>query len=444
MRRFFLSACVAMGAMALPPAAANASQSIKLDARLGQTVMPEGKGGPAYLRVSLEGIPPSEDFERTPANVMLVIDRSGSMKGARIEQAKEAALMALDRLGRQDVLGVVAYSDEANVLAPAAPLRDIDSVRDRIWGLRAGGRTALYDGVNQGVRQLSEFVDPYKVNRVILLSDGLANIGPSSPKELETLGREAAQEGISVTTIGLGLGYNEDLMTRLALASDGNHAFVEYPEDLIAIFDSEFGDVLAAVVSDVEIIIECPDGFEPVRVLGREAKIEDGKVRLKLNQVYGNQEKYFVVELKVSEDRAKGTAQAANVEVNYTDLASKKRASVKTGAELRFSNSKEEISASRNDDVVAAVTTQIATERSEKAVELRDQGELEEAKKLLQDNATYLRRQASELPSGVADSLNKMSERNASDAENLNAEAWDRTRKSMRADQYKRKTQQSY
>jgi Ca-activated chloride channel family protein len=444
MSRYFLSACVALGLMSVPPSAAEAAQSVKLQTRLGQSVMQEGQGGSVYLRVSLEGLAPEREGARTPANVLLVIDKSGSMSGDRIEQAKEAALMAVERLGSDDVLGVVTYSSTAEVLSPAGRLRDTEEVRADIRQLQAGGSTALYAGVSQGIRELREFVDPYKLNRIILLSDGLANVGPSSPKDLEGLGREAGGQGISVTTIGLGLGYNEDLMTRLALASDGNHAFVEEPADLVEIFNKEFGDVLAAIGSDVEIIIDCPDGFEPVRVLGREAKIDDDKVRLKLNQIYSKQEKYVVVELKVSESRAKGEARAAAVEVNYTDLASKKRQTVKAEADLRFSASAEEVKASVDKDVLAAVTTQIATERSEKAVELRDTGKTEEAKRMLRDNAAYLKEQAEKLPGAAAAPLKELSEKNTRDAENLNSDVWERTRKSMKADQYRNKTQQSY
>jgi Ca-activated chloride channel family protein len=444
MRRSFLSSLVAFGILALPSTQADAAQSVKLQTQLGQSVMPEGRSGQIYLRVSLEGIAPEEEGARIPANVLLVIDKSGSMKGERIEQAQEAALMAVERLGDDDVLGVVAYSNSAYTLFPAARLRNTDEIRTAIRELRAGGRTALYAGVSQGIRELREFIDPYKVNRVILLSDGLANVGPSSPKELEALGREAGREGISVTTIGLGLGYNEDLMTKLALASDGNHAFVEDPGDLVGIFNEEFGDVLAAVGGDVEIIIDCPEGFEPVRVLGREAQIDGGKVRVKLNQIYGKQEKYLVVELKVGEDRAQGTARAAQVEVNYTDLASKKRRSVKSEAEVKFSASEDDIKSSVNKDVIAAVTTQIATERSEKAVELRDKGQAEEAKRLLKENAAYLRDQAAKLPGSAAAPLRELSKKNLQDAENLNENVWERTRKSMRADQYRNKTQQSY
>ncbi|WP_088347245.1 MULTISPECIES: VWA domain-containing protein [Rhodomicrobium] len=442
MRLAFIPAFVTAGLLALP--GAQAAPAVKLRADLGQSVLPEGQGGMVYLRVGLEGVAPETEGARIPANVLLVIDKSGSMKGDRIDQAKEAALMAVERLGSQDVLGVVTYSDNAYVLSPAAKLRDTGEIRGAIRRLKADGRTALYAGVSQGIRELRPFIDAYKVNRVILLSDGMANVGPSTPGELEALGREAAEDGVSITTIGLGLGYNEDLMTRLALASDGNHAFVEKPGDLVTIFNEEFGDVLAAVGGDVEIIIDCPEGFEPVRVLGREAKVEGDKIRLKMNQIYGKQEKYVVVELKVDGARAKGAAEAARVEVNYTDLASKTRATAESRAALRFSPSASDAKASLNKDVMAAVTTQIATERNEKAVSLRDSGKTEEAKKMLRENAAYLKESADQLPAAAAAPLRDLSERNLQDAENLSSGEWDRTRKSMRAQQYKDKTQQRY
>src|SRR5262245_2457094 len=107
MRRDVFFKLVAFALLSFIPAEASAVP-IKLKAEFGQTVMPEGKDGRVYLRVGLEGIAPEAEGARIPANVMIVIDRSGSMKGERIEQAKEAALMAVERLGESDVLGIVA------------------------------------------------------------------------------------------------------------------------------------------------------------------------------------------------------------------------------------------------------------------------------------------------------------------------------------------------
>jgi len=432
-------------ALFFAPFHAASAANVTLKAGYAQPVMTEGEGGRVYLRVSLEGLASAgEEGKRVPANILLVIDKSGSMQGARIEQAKEAALMAVERLGERDVLGVVAYSDDAYVLSPAGRLRNTDAVRQDIRRLRADGRTALYAGVSQGIRELKPYVDDYAVNRVILLSDGLANVGPATPKELEGLGREAAQANITVTTIGLGLGYNEDLMTRLALASDGNHAFVEDPEDLVGIFNEEFGDVLSAIGSDVEIIIECPDGFRPMRALGREAKIEGQKVRLGMNKIYGKQEKYVVLELEVAKDRATGTPAPARVEVNYTDLSSKEKRSLTGEAAVRFTSNAGEARASVDGEVMSSVTRQIATENNERAVSLRDSGKVEEAKKMLKENADYLNRQAESLPAPAAAPLRELSKKNATDAENLGGADWDRQRKVMRAQQYKDKTQQKY
>ena len=432
-------------ALSLIPFSAAGAADIALKAGFAQPVLPEGQGGRAYLRVGLD-VPADEgEHSRIPANVVLVIDKSGSMQGERIDQAKEAALMAVERLGERDVLGVVAYSDEAIVLSPAGRLRNTERVRADIRRLRADGRTALYAGVSQGIRELKPFVDRYGVNRIILLSDGLANVGPSSPKELEGLGREAARENMTVTTIGLGLGYNEDLMTRLALASDGNHAFVEDPEDLVDIFNKEFGDALSATGSDVEIIIECPDGLRPLRALGRDARIEGQTVRLAMSRLYAKQEKYVVLELDVAKERAIGTAPAAKIAVNYTEMASKAKRSLSGEARLRFSRDAAEAKASVDADVSAAVTRQIATETNERAVSLRDDGKVEEARKLLKENADYLTRQADSI--GTAPSaapLRELSKKNSQDADNLGGENWERQRKVMRAQQYKDKTQQKY
>src|SRR4029453_15765006 len=180
--------------------------------------------------------------KRSPVNVALVIDRSGSMTGDRIAATKKGAHVALERLSSDDIVSLVAYNHEVDLLAPAAPVGGSrDKLERAIEKLTADGTTALYAGVKEGGEQVKEFRWDTKVNRVILLSDGLANVGPSSPREVAELGRELASKGISVTTIGLGLEYNEDLMQRLAAARDGNHRFVESPRDFAAIFHRGFG-----------------------------------------------------------------------------------------------------------------------------------------------------------------------------------------------------------
>lgn len=414
---------------------------VKLDARFSQSVMQAGETTRAFLRVGLRGLHPPEETARTPANIALVIDKSGSMQGAKITDAREAALMALGRLREDDTLAVVAFNHMIDIVLPATPAGDLPNMRRAIRDLRAGGRTALYAGVETGINEVLTYLDPYAVNRVILLSDGLANVGPTSPGRIAALGRDAASEGISITTIGLGLGYNEDLMTRLALNSDGNHAFVEHPDDLVGIFNKEFGDVFSVVGQGAEVEIDFPDGIRPLRTLGRPAEIEGQRVNFDLRQIYGGQEKYLLVEVEVAGDAARNKLQAAQVSARYTDMRTKQEAAIKDVVTLSFSNDTGKIEASRDKGVLSAATMQIATERSEKAVKLRDSGRVEEAKKLLEDNAAYLKEQARALS---APALEGLAEEQARDAEAMTSGDWNRQRKDMRSRQYKGKTQQSY
>ena len=364
------------------PGAANAAE-LKLEADLGQTVLSTSKPGSVYLRLNLKSLSAATSERRTPVNVAIVIDRSGSMQGERIAAAKEGARVALKRLSSDDTVSLVSYNHDVDVMSPAAPLRNSrEKLLEAIDTLKADGTTGLYAGVKEGGRQVEEFVSDNNINRVVLLSDGLANVGPSTPGELAELGRKLASKGISVSTIGLGLDYNEDLMQRLAAASDGNHVFVERPSDLAEIFDREFGDALSVFARDINIIIECKLGFKPMRILGRDGSIDGDKVTLKLNQLHADNERYVVVELQAPEGRGEGAAEVADVTVTYLDLdkgGSPARAEAKPS--VRFSANAKEVEEGVNKPVMSQVTQQIATEKSEKAVELRDAGDVAGARK---------------------------------------------------------------
>jgi len=434
--------------IALPAAAAE----LKLEADLGQTVLSAKAPGTVYLRLNLKSLVGAKREKRTPINAAIVVDRSGSMQGERIAAAKEGARVALKRLAPDDKVALVSYNHEVDVMSPAAPLSNArERLIEAIDGLRAGGTTALYAGVKEGGRQVEAYLSDNAVNRVILLSDGLANVGPSTPGELAELGRKLASKGITVSTIGLGLEYNEDLMQRLAAASDGNHVFVERPSDLAEIFEREFGDALSVTARDITIIIECKAGFVPKRILGRDGTIDGDKITLKLNQLQADNERYVVVELAAANAHAEGAADVADVRVTYTDLDSGKAAEARARPTVRFSDDTKEVEASLNKPVMSQVTQQIATESSEKAVNLRDKGDIAGARRVLEENADYLRRSRETYASGAAPAapasvgaLSDLEKQSREAANSLDAGTWDRTRKMMRYDQHKAKVQQTY
>ena len=440
-------------AAALSLSAPLMAAELKLDADLGQGVLSTSKPGSVYLRLSLKSPSSSKREHRAPINAAIVIDRSGSMQGDRIAAAKEGARVALKRLSSDDKVALVSFNHEVDVLSPAAPLRNSrDKLTEAIDALRADGTTALYAGVREGGRQVEEYLAENSVNRVILLSDGLANVGPSTPGELAELGRKLASKGISVSTIGLGLDYNEDLMQRLAAASDGNHVFVERPSDLAEIFDREFGDALSVSARDITIIIKCNAGFTPKRILGRDGTIDGDTITLKLNQLQADNERYVVVELAAADAHSEGAADVADVRVTYSNLDDNaKQGEALAKATVRFSSNAKDVEDSLNKPVMSQVTQQIATENSEQAVNLRDKGDIDGARKVLQDNAQYLKRSREAYTSGVApaapasaSALSDLQKQSEEAANNLDSGSWDRTRKVMRYDQHKAKVQQAY
>jgi Ca-activated chloride channel family protein len=422
------------------PLAGLASQ-VRLDVSLANPVLLAAKKQTTYLKVGLTGFEMKGEAKRTPANIAIVIDRSGSMQGDKIKQAKEAARMAVNRLNANDIVSIIAYDDTVTVLVPATKASDRSAILAGIDRIEAGGSTALFAGVSKGAQEVRKFLARDRVNRVILLSDGLANVGPDTPGALGDLGSSLVKEGISVTTLGLGLGYNEDLMSQLAQRSDGNHAFVEHSKDLVKIFNSEFGDVLSVVAQEVVVTIDCGKGVRPVKVLGRQADIAGQTVVAALNQIYSNQEKYLMLEVEIPKGEANSSQEVAKVKVSYANMDTKTTDKLTSAVAVRFSESQQQVVEQRDKIVLEAATMQVATARNELATKLRDEGKVEEAKKLLLFNGKYLQQQAGELQS---EELDHYGAENYIDSENLDASSWGSRRKAMRGYQYKNKTQQSY
>jgi Ca-activated chloride channel family protein len=416
-----------------------AAEQVKVDVAVAKPYLLAGQKQTSYIRVGLTGIPINDTGRRTAVNVAIVLDKSGSMTGEKLRKAKDAALASIDRLGPNDIVSVIAYDQTVDVIVPATKVSDRQMLRASIERLSAGGSTALFAGVSKGAAEVRKFLDRQRVNRIILLSDGQANVGPSSPADLGNLGASLIKEGISVTTLGLGLDYNEDLMTQLARKSDGNHYFIENSSDLARQFKFEFDDVLSVVAQEVTVGISCGPGVRPVRVLGREADITGQTVTTYVNQVYGNQEKYVLLEVEVPAQQAGTERNLANVNVSYVNMASKNPDKIARVASTRFTGSASLVESSTNATVMASAIEQIAVDRNKQAVALRDQGKIEEARKVLLDNAAFLGENASKYNSKE---LEEYKGKNAKDADSLAPAVWDSQRKAILSEQNVRQSQQ--
>jgi Ca-activated chloride channel family protein len=317
------------------------------------------------------------------------------MSGNKLDNAKEAAIAAARRLDERDIFSLVVYGTSVETVVPAQTVDDIAALERRIRAIEASGSTNLFGGVNQGASEIRKHLsDKRYTPRIILLSDGLANVGPRSAVELGRLGAALVKEGVSVTTIGVGSDYNEDLMTELSQNSDGNTYFVETSRDLPRIFAAELGDVLSVVARNVTIEIVCPEGVRPVRIIGRDGKLRGQRAEVELNQLYGGQSKYVLVEVEVPATAADRTRDVASAHCTYESALDNQSGQSKGTATAHFSPNQQDILRNVNREVqtdYAANNNAIVTNQ---AVELADQGKASAAVQILIQRSSELEKQA--------------------------------------------------
>ena len=361
-------------------------------ASLGLTVKPERdtilKGGPRDTIIQIElKAPDSKVKRKTPLNLSLVLDRSGSMAGAKLEKAKQAASVAVDQLSSEDIFSLVIYDNEASVLIPPRKVEDKEQLKRQIATIETGGSTALYAGVEKGAAQLRKYLDSAKVNRVILLSDGLANVGPSSPGDLSKLGQELRKEGLSVSTVGLGDDYNEDLMTALAESAQANYYYVKDAEKLPEIFVEELGTVQSIAARNVSLKISLPDGVKPRGVLGEDELTFQGQsITIPLAEFSSSQARRFLISCEAPTGDDDEIA-LARVELTYDDAEGRPVSENQT-AQVRQSEDKVAVEKSIQAEVVSQTAITRNRLAKEEAVRLADAGRPKEAAQVLISQAS--------------------------------------------------------
>lgn len=430
-----------LGLYFVTTATAGVSESgVKCRVELDRGILPVGGNQKAVVKVTLDAPSPPEKNKRPAVNLAIVLDRSGSMGGKKLERAKDAAIEALRHLGPMDMFSVVVYDHNVSTVVSAQHANNIEWIEGRIRQIRPGGNTALFGGVSQGASEVRKNLEDNYVHRIILLSDGLANVGPSSPDDLGRLGVALIKENISVTTIGVGTDYNEDLMTRLSQNSDGNTYFVETSRDLPRIFTAELGDVLSVVAKKVHLIIECPDGVKPLNIIGREGRIRGKIVELSLNQLYGSQEKYALIEVEISEGKSGQKKDIAYVNVSYENPFTQKKETSSGRVYAMFSKDRIKVKKSANIAVKREYNLNLNALSQEKAISLSDRGKKKEAVSELKKSAQKLREVGRQ---NNDDDLLKRAEEMDIQAGQIEKEGMTKKyRKMLRTDSYQMKNQQ--
>jgi Ca-activated chloride channel family protein len=259
---------------------------------------------------------------RRSLNLSLVIDRSGSMAGKPLQQALRAAEALADQLNADDVLSIVVYDDKVDTLLPPQKVTDKAAIRSLLHKVRAGGTTNLSGGWLRGCEHVQATADPEMIRRVLLLSDGQANVGVTDSALLIRTARQKADAGIVTTTLGFGANFNEDLMIGMAQAAGGNFYFIQSPDDAADVFRIEVESLSAVVAQNLTVTLTPRPGVQVAHVLSS-GRVDDkeGTLTLTLGDVYDNEDKRLALEIALEPQVSTGVFDLLLASYTYQAVA---------------------------------------------------------------------------------------------------------------------------
>ncbi|MBI4510036.1 MAG: VWA domain-containing protein [Deltaproteobacteria bacterium] len=373
----------------------------------GEKVLADGSRD-LHVAITLDARP-ATTTHRPPLNLAIVVDRSGSMAGEKIQHARSAAQGILARLAPMDRAALVQYDDTAQVLAPLTPMDEQGKQRlgAAIDGIQDAGGTNLHGGLALGRDEVARDLSSGRINRVILLSDGRANVGITDLPTLSKVASQAAHKGIRITTVGLGLDYNEDLMEALAENGRGQYYYVRDAAALERVFAGELAAMQATVATNAELRLSpACQGIEISAVPGYEIRREGNEVVIPLADLFGGDRRKVVARVRLHQKQA-GRTGVLSARLVYNDAkgGARKQSTLALGVEV--SRDALAVTASVNKDVATKVAQVESAEVMRKAAEAYDRGDSAGAVKMLKEQRQKVEQEAIRmaLPAAAAQPL---------------------------------------
>ncbi len=359
--------------------------SLSLTGRLSHPYLVPGTSDVfATLEVTAVDVPGSS---RAPVNLAVVIDRSGSMSGAKIENARRAASRLVDLLDEHDRLSVVHYGTDVSAMGGvfATPENKL-KLKRYIANIVDEGGTNIGDGLAVGARHIERAMTDFRVNRLLLLSDGQPTVGITTAQGLAAVVRRIRDQGVSVTSLGVGSDFNEDLMQRLADVGGGSYGFISDAAAMTALFQKDLEQAGTMVARAAALTFTLPPGVRFVEVYGRPVSQVGNTVSITLPDFSARQVEKLVVHLTASPSVRSGSVDIAGFQLAYTDLLTEKPADARLS--LAAMVTEDNTLALRNRDKAAVVMASKAQagENYKKAAEAIDRGDYGQAQKDLKAN----------------------------------------------------------
>lgn len=269
-------------------------------------------------------VPETRPTVRPPMDLAVVIDTSGSMAGAKIENARNAATTLVKSLKDGDIVSLDTFSDNAKTLIPSTRINAESraSVLKAIAGLTPTGSTNMFDGLTLGEGQLAGAPQTHTVRRVVMISDGIANVGPSSPDTLGSIAERGLKNRAQVTSLGVGNDYDEKTLNALAVKSSGRLYHLTEPKEMASILKGELDLLNATLASDAFVEVTPAPGVQLVGADGIRADwAGDGALRIPLGALHSGQHREALVRVRLT-DPESFTGQShplASVRLRFRD-----------------------------------------------------------------------------------------------------------------------------
>jgi Ca-activated chloride channel family protein len=386
-KRLALASTVAL-ATAFAAAPAIAKAAINQEIEIDRPKVVRGYEGPIYILLNYTASTISRDEgERPDLNLGLVLDRSGSMSDAgKIEYLRRAAGMAVDQLRVSDMLSVVEYDDRIGVLWPSGPVESPRTIKRLIDNLEPRGSTDLTGGMMRGVDEVYDTLNSFEgeaspITRVLLLSDGLANHGVTDPHEIRELVRQARLKGVRISTLGLGRDYDEDLMQEIAEYGGGHYYYIEHPNQMSRIFQEELMTLFDTVGRKAKLDLDLNGNVDAIELVSFDQALSPKQDNVDLADFYSGEKRTLVLRIEPDKDafESKGRVDLGGRRIIKKDVEAKRQRKLSVDVKIDVVTKLAEAEAAMNNQVVVE-TALIETERKQRqAIELYEQGKVEEA-----------------------------------------------------------------
>jgi len=293
-------------------------QAIAMDVRWGNNEVSNNQRD-AVLQIGFTTPSVNERTNLRPLNLALVIDKSGSMAdGDKMSRVKESLRVMLEKLRDDDVVSIIVFDTDAEILFPAQRIGNGDKIRRAVESIEPNGSTNLHAGLMLGYKEAQKNFQKDATNRVILLTDGIANVGTIEPKKIAAESSEFNGRGVDLSTIGVGLELNNDLLRTLAKSGRGLYHFVADYKDIDKVFVTEIQSLLSAVARNVRVEVEYDPNLQMEKVYGYDPRYSNNSFSMNLENLNNGVTQAIISRFRA--ENANKNSNSVKVRLSYFDV----------------------------------------------------------------------------------------------------------------------------